>query len=147
MCCAFSICKGQTTLPKKSFQIFVDSIPLLNNDITVINPDNLDKIVAITTKKHPDGVMYIRLKDHKPATERKLSLAELTDKYIADEDKKLPRIYVMDDTLLLDTTNVRIGEYNSSSIMITNGTEVPYFKVALPNVLIITVSPIKFRLR
>ena len=94
--------------------------------------------------KYPGGSIYITLKDHNRLAElmndKLLSLKQIayTHVDIAERDKKI--LYLINDVLLTDTTNVSIPSKYIKKVDVVPAGNMPYFKTAMPNVLLLKIS-------
>ena len=127
--------------------IIVDSVEISMKAFELFDSNDIKDVRVERKSKYPNGVIYITLKDHNVLlnflTSKKLSLQDLTTMHLSKEDKGKPIIYLMNGKLLTDTTDVIIMADRYYNVTITKAAETPYFKQAIPNVLIMMVSTVK----
>lgn len=134
---------------------FIDSIKVNPNQsyLNYINPNDIASINISKDPIYPDGAVFITLKDHNTFTKLRqdkwLSLGDIAKTNITVTDKRKPVLYLLDDKLLTDTAGVRIPSALVKKVTVVKATETPYFKTALPNVLLMMVStkPEELRIR
>src|SRR5476651_1816608 len=107
---AFAIGKAQNNLTARyvkygeSATIIVDSVEVGQNALNIINPNDIQNITVIKNAKYPDGVIYVTLKNHNVLLTlpkgKMLSLQQVTDEQITNEDKLKTRIYLLDGRLI-----------------------------------------------
>ncbi|WP_147321979.1 hypothetical protein [Mucilaginibacter conchicola] len=135
---------GLHALESKKVTFVVDSIAK-DMDIYVdfIDPKDIENVRRKKDLKYPDGVIFITLKNHKKLTDlindRLISLKEIADVNIAMADKKKPLLYIMDDKILTDTNRVRIPSKHFYKVDVIKASDLPYFKVAMPELLILKI--------
>lgn len=145
---AFAIGKAQTNPIARISNyagnptFIVDSIEVGQNALNNINPNNIQNINVIRNAKYPNGAIYVTLKNPRAlaAASKMVSLQQLTDEQIPAEDKSKTRIYLLDDRLITDTTNLRIDVNAYHNVRIMPAANAPYFKTAMPNTLLIIIS-------
>ena len=147
---AFAIGKAQNSITAsvarsmESVAIVVDSVEVAQNSLNLIDPQSIKKIDVVRNSKYPGGVLYITLKDHsllaKLSKEKPVSLAQITDSEITAEDKKRPRIYILDNRLVTDTSAIRIQPSQYHHIRIIPASDAPYFKTTFPNAILVIVT-------
>ncbi|MEO8884965.1 MAG: hypothetical protein ABI367_02810 [Mucilaginibacter sp.] len=124
--------------------IMVDSVQMDYNTLALMDPQEINSMNIPHDPKYPDGIIYITLKDHSTLQtllmSKRLSLQNLADKYIAKADKGKPIIYMLNGTLITDTANVRVLAERYYNVQVTKASEMPYFKKAFPNMLLLKVS-------
>lgn len=124
--------------------IMLDSVQMPYNSINQLNPSTVKSMNTTRNNKFPDGVIYMTLKDPSEVQtilkSKQLSLQQLADKYIEKADKGKPILYVMNDKLVTDTSNVRILSDGPYNITVLNAKYLPYFKTAFPKALLLMVQ-------
>ncbi|WPU93469.1 hypothetical protein SNE25_29570 [Mucilaginibacter sabulilitoris] len=132
---------------------FLDSVKVSNEYITYLNPDEISDVHVDKNEKYPNGALFISLKDHsivgKLLKDKLLSLNDIRSANTAKADRHKAVIYIIDDKLLTDTANVRIPAMFVKNVSVVKAAETPYFKTALPNVLLMRIStkPPQLRIR
>lgn len=69
-----------------------------------------------------------------------LSLNEITNTNLGEFNRTNPILYILNDKLLTDTTGVRIPAMCLTKVTVLKASETAYFKIALPNVLLLMIS-------
>jgi hypothetical protein len=133
---------------------FLDSVKIDNAYLTYLNPDDIAAVnVYKDAKLYPNGAVFIALKDHtivnKLLNDKLLSLNDIFKANVHEPDRRKPVVYLINDELLTDTSNIRIPSIFVKYVTIVKASETPYFKTALPNILLMKIStrPPTIRLR
>lgn len=123
---------------------FLDSVQISSEYITYLNPEDISDVHVNKDQKYPNGAVFISLKDHstvgKLLKDKLLSLYDILNLNTAKADRHKPVIYIIDEKLLTDTANVRIPAMFIKNVSVVKAAETPYFKTALPNVLLMRIS-------
>jgi hypothetical protein len=147
--------KTQTETKPANPVYFIDSVKINAGEpyLNYINPNDIASLNINRDPIYPNGAVFITLKDHNTFTklrqDKLLSLNDIAKTNIPATDKRKPVLYLLDDKLLTDTAGVRIPFTFVKKVTIIKAAETPYFKTALPNVLLmmITTKPEELRIR
>ncbi len=141
---ALASANAQSLTPSKPI-VVVDSITMPHNILTFIKPDDI-KATQVEISKDND-IIYVTMKDHQVVLDllkhKMLSLNDLKNTYVQAADRKKPVLYVMDFSLLTDTTGIRIPSMYYHKVNVVKSEDTPYFKTVLPNALIMIINTIK----
>jgi hypothetical protein len=126
-------------------ECFLDSVRMDFSILSYLDPHEIGNIILTKDKKkYPDGAFFLTLKDHnfflKLCQSKILSLSDIFNTYATKKEKHKPIIFLLDEKLLTDTTAIRIPDMALFQVTIAQASEVPYFKTALPNVLLMKVT-------
>ena len=133
----------QLLTPKPVY--LIDSIKVDERYLKYIDPEEIASLnVFKDALNYHDGAVFIQLKE-KGLLERLmhskwLSLGEIAGQNIKVADKQKPVLYLVDEKLLTDTSNVRIPVICLNKVSIVKASETEYFKTALPDVLIMMIA-------
>lgn len=123
--------------------IVVDSMLVDINYANYLPPHDIVNIDVRSKEKFPNGVIYVTSKDKQKTLKLLksplLSLKDIVKAKVASVDLSKPIIFLLDGALLTDTTNVRIPSLAVYSVELA-GEDAPYFKTALPNVLLLKIA-------
>ncbi len=124
--------------------IYVDSMMVNINYMNYMHADDILSVDVQRKAEFPDGVIYITTKD-KQKTQNLLkspllSLKDIVKANIAPGKQSKPIVFLLDGALLTDTANVRIPSLAIYSVKVASADEAPYFKTALPNVLLLKIA-------
>lgn len=146
--CAFiANAQNQSTEKQTKPDYFIDSVKVTNGDtylLNFINPNDIASINVNKDKQYPNGAIFIKLKDHNILTkileDKPLSIKDIWKANIPEAEKRRTVLYMLDDKLLTDTAAVRIPSMFVKKVTVVKASEMPYFKTALPNVLLMRIS-------
>lgn len=125
---------------------YVDSIKMDStaNVLHFINPNQIKKITIERDARHKNGAIYITLKNHKVLdsllNDRQLSLQEILNSNVKADEQKNKALFIWDDKLITDTTNIHFPSKKITRVTVIKASEMPYFKTAFPDMLIVMVS-------
>ena len=143
-CCFLSFAQ-QIPRAIKMPAIFVDSVLVDSSYYKFLNTNYIENIdIKRTSAAFPGGIIYITTKD-KPKTDSLLksplkSLADIVKQYVPSSAKSKPIIFLLDGAMLTDTANVRIPALAIRGVTIKKAADIPYFKTALPNIIMMMIS-------
>jgi hypothetical protein len=122
----------------------IDSVKVSAMDLNYIDPNEISNINIVKNAQYPDGAIYVTLKDHSLFTKLfqlpLLSLNDISKANIPASQIHKPVIYILDDKVLTDTALIRIPAVCITKVAVIAAVKTPYFKTALPNVLLMTIS-------
>jgi hypothetical protein len=140
--------KTSTAENHAPINVFIDSVKFSENILTYIGPNAINSIDVNKDSKYPNGVIWIKLKDHaileKLLTDKWLSLSDIAKENLESSERNKPVLYLLNDKLLTDTTGIRIPSLCVSKVMVTKASETNYFKTVLPNVLLMMITTTTF---
>lgn len=145
---------AQTAHPSQPMPaIYVDSVMVSEYYFKSIQPNDILRVDVKRAKEFPNGVIYITTKN-KQKTEKLLkspllSLGNIAKANILGSQKSRPIIFLLDGAMLTDTANIRIPSLSITGVTVNEAANTPYFKTALPDVIILMVStkPITIAIR
>ena len=135
-------CFAQTKQPMPA--IYVDSALVSESYFKSISPNDILRIDVQRAAEFPNGVIYITTKN-KQQTQALLkspllSLADIAKTNLPPSLRSKPIIFQLDGVMITDTANVRIPALAIKGIIIKAAADMPYFKTALPNVVLLMIS-------
>ena len=135
-------CFAQTSKPMPA--IYVDSALVSESYFKSISPGDILRVDVQRAAEFPNGVIYITTKN-KLQTQALpksplLSLADIAKTNLLPSLRSKPIIFQLDGVMITDTAYVRIPALAIKGIIIKAAAEMPYFKTALPNVVLLMIS-------
>jgi hypothetical protein len=120
-------------------------------DSTIVDPHYMNwfapnHVGAVDMMKSPKGVLNLTLKNEyrgdlqKILESKLLSITDIKNIYLDKANKNKQVIYLLNDDMLTDTANIKIPEICLLHVSIAKASETPYFKTAMPNILIMMIS-------
>lgn len=138
-------CFAQTMhLSQPKPAIYVDSALVNESYFKSISPDDILRVDVKRASEFPNGVIYITTKNKQQTQtllkSQLLSLADIATANLPPSLRSKPVIFQLDRTILTDTAKVRIPALAVRGIIIKEAADTPYFKTALPNVVLLIIS-------
>nr|WP_294790763.1 hypothetical protein [uncultured Mucilaginibacter sp.] len=132
------------THPTAMPAVIIDSVLVNINYVNYLPPADIVNIDVQRRAEFPNGVIYVTSKD-KQKTQNLLkspllSLKDIVKANLGAREQSKPIIFLLDGALLTDTANVRIPALAIYSVKVARSDEAPYFKTALPNVLLLKIA-------
>jgi hypothetical protein len=113
---------------------YIDSVKI-DFSLTWLNPMHIESInVEKQTKGHPNGAVYLQWKTPHPA------FRSLWDISATQPLTKGPILYIIDDSLIRDTANVRIEAANIFQVHTVSSAQIGYFPAGARPVSIVLVE-------
>ena len=127
-----------------SIAFMLDSTLVDQNYIHYLDSYEINDINIFKNTRYPKGVIYMKLKNHallsRMLNSKLLAFSDIRNKYMASDDTHKPVIYLLDKELVTDTTKRRIPEMCLAHVTVAKASEMPYFKTAMPDVLIMMIT-------
>jgi hypothetical protein len=121
--------------------VYLDSVPV---NILHLYFD-LNKLANLTVDEYHDSTLHINGKVFMTSKDPKgyqfLTMADLMNAY--KKDAQAPTLFMVDNELLTDTSQVRIDSSYILHVKLTQSSEIAYLKNILPNLTIFKITTLK----
>ncbi|MBD1387516.1 hypothetical protein IDJ75_19685 [Mucilaginibacter rigui] len=128
--------------------VFIDSVKMDSNSgmnyLSWLDPNDILNIFVKKDKVYQQGAIYITLKKHNTLVDllkdKRMSLNDILIANLSENKGNKSILYFIDEKLITDTLGVRIPSKYVKKVTIIKAEEMPYFKSAFPDTILMMIS-------